>query len=93
MATWHGSPKNYYLEVYNKGNYGYSDYESVEFNWTYGTVADILTINRKDSNGMTALHFENSEAQAYLYTLAQWMARFEGKERLKTLLKDLLEEE
>jgi hypothetical protein len=93
MATWNGIPKNFILEVYQRGALGHSDYENVEFNWEYGTVSDYLRVIRKDSNGETSESYSNWEAQARLYIMAQWIARYEGREALKTLLKDFLDEE
>lgn len=92
MATWKGTPKSFSLEVWKKGNYGYSDYENVEFNWEYGTVSDYLRIYRKDSEGTTDESYSNWEAQARLYMMVQWMVRYEGKEAFMRLIKDILEE-
>lgn len=92
MATWYGTAKKFMLEVWKKGNYGYSDYEKVEFNWEYGTVSDYLRIRRTDSEGTTNESWSKWEAEARLYMMMQWMARYEGKENLMAMVNEVLSE-
>lgn len=93
MATWQGKPKSFTLERFLPGNYGYSEYQEVDFKWTYGTVSDVLTVSETDKQDTKTSHYGNHEAEALLYTLANWYGTYEGKEKLKELLKDILEAE
>lgn len=91
MATWRGTPRKFDLERYEPGAWG-GHYESVEFTWEYGTVADILTVIETDSSGPKQTLYGKGDAEALLYTLAQWYGRYEGVSNLKKLLNDILGE-
>lgn len=93
MATWKGTPKDYDIERYHAGNGFIGNYEKVTYDWEYGTVTDSLTVKETDSQGTNRHHFGKWEAEAMLYTLAQWYGRYEGVDSLKILLKDILEAE
>ena len=97
MATWNGKPKKFKIEFVNKNpNIWDLSYDEVEFSWNYSTSADCLEViyshpELKGSPKSTL--YGPDHAQALLYTLASWMATYEGRDNLKELLKDLLEEE
>ena len=93
MATWNGTSKKFQLERYAPEDYGYGHYEYVEFNWSYNTTSDYLTITEKDSQEEKVEVFSRYRAEAMLYTIAQWYGRFVGIEELKLLHKDILEAE
>jgi hypothetical protein len=93
MATWNGDPKKFAMEVYDPKDFGYPHYEDVEYTWQYQTTVDILTVTETDSFGSKPELYGHDRAEALLYTTAQWYGRYEGKHALKSLLKDLLEDD
>lgn len=93
MATWSGTAKKF--KLLDCRSYGDETWEDVEFNWSYGTVSDILTITKEypfDVTRKTEVLYSKEEAGALLYMLAQWYSRYEGKEELKELLKEALKD-
>lgn len=85
MATWHGKPHTYMLEVH--GDYGYPDYGKVEYKWEYATCADILTIYRTEEGKKPSQElFGKYEAIAQMETLIDWFATYESLEDLEAII-------
>lgn len=81
------------LERFLPTDFGYGSYQDVEYKWEYQTTADVLTLIETDEQGSTQQCIDKWEAEAMLKVLANWYAQYEGKENLKNLLKEELEQE
>lgn len=95
MATWRmPEPKKFWVEFTHRDS-SYHDLarEEVEYGWNYNTTADVLEITtsypQKRDDDRSHL-YGPSDAAAELYTLASWYATYNGKDRLKELLKEIL---
>jgi len=98
MATWKGKPKKFSVEVCGPSTHWDLQWADVDFRWEYNTTSDTLSIFAEhpvmdDPKQKEPQLYSQEWAAAYLYTLASFYATYEGKEDLKELLKDLLEEE
>lgn len=97
MATWKGEPKKFKVEFMSKNanKYFYDpSWDEVSFHWEYQTTADFLSIYAEHPDMETSRELMGPDwAEAQLYTLANYYATYVGREQLKELLKDLLEEE
>lgn len=94
MATWRGDPKKFEVE---RGPTDPNSYDSiwgeVDFRWEYNTTSDTLSIFVEHPDIKTRREYMGPDwAKAYLYTLANYYKTYVGREQLKELLKDLLEE-
>ena len=96
MATWKmNSPKEFRIEFIHKDN-SYRDlaYERVSHSWEYHTVSDVLEIKREHPQMREEDKTElmgPDQAAAQLFILADWYATYNGKDKLKELLKKQLE--
>lgn len=93
MATWRSIAKMVFnLECWDVGDYDLHS-EDVTYTWEYNTTSDILAIKESyvDKEKIELLGKWHAEAQ--LKVLANWYATYEGKDRLKNLLKEELAEE
>ena len=98
MATWKGDPKKFSVEVSGPANHWDESYGDAEFRWEYNTTSDCLCVYAtheimNDPRQQEPTRYSKSWAEATLYTIANWYAIYEGRQNLKDLLKDLLEEE
>jgi hypothetical protein len=91
MATWTGKPKKFSMEVFGPENYGYGEWEEVEYNWEYGTVSDYFRINTtmpgKEKEYGDLLSKEG--AIATLHCLMEWYNSYEGSNELDEMVKEI----
>lgn len=95
MATWKGKPKEFKVEFVNKDpSFWDLTTSNVTFKWEYNTTCDTLNVIAKHPE-MEPLRelYSPKWAAAYIYTMADWMATYEGLDKLKELLKPILEKE
>jgi hypothetical protein len=96
MATWKSIPKKFRVEYMPKNPDQYfwePKSGDVEFRWEYNTVSDILTTFAEHPDMNTIQELTGPDwAEAQLYILASYYATYVGREQLKDLLKDVLEE-
>lgn len=89
MATWNGIRPTRYYEYMGMA------YADTEVSWSYGTVSDTLTLQYKqgeysDFNHHPPKefyeHMSKEKALAALEQLADWCNRYEGSEKLDSII-------
>lgn len=91
MATWHGIPKKFNLQVCSDDFYEVLNAE-VEMNWSYNTTSDTLVIETKVPNRALKKQLLGQDlAEATLKILMDWYATYESVEQLETMLNEIKE--
>lgn len=92
MATWKSIlPMVFKMDYWQPGDYDVT-YETTTFTWEYQTTADVLSIIQTNSRSTNQNLMGPDHAEAQLKVLANWYATYEGKDSLRVLLKEELEE-
>ncbi len=92
MATRKSEPKQFKVTLHHDMH---SDYCDVIYKWSYHTVSDHFTIIAEYENTIVyefgAERWGKNCPEVLLFMLSDWMAAYNGPEKLRELLKPIFE--